>query len=265
MNIYLHELKAYRRSTFIWTSAICAAVLFLLSFFPSFSESAQDLRNIFNNIPPQVAAMINIDLNSFFSITGYYTFTFMYISLCGAIQAMNLGLSILSKETTDKTCDFLLTKPRSRFKIVSSKILAVFTCILFTNIIFSLAATAMAGIISKGIIHTKAFYMITFSLFLIQVIFVSIGILLSSILSRIRSIAPISLGIVFGFFIIKMFGSAINDSSLKFLSPFEYFDTNYILINSAYDHSYAIAGAAIVVACIIVSYIVYCNKDIHAV
>lgn len=265
MNIYLHELKAYRRSTLIWTSVICAVVLILLSFFPAFSESSQDLQDLFRNIPPELTQGLGIDLSSIFSVTGYYTFIFLYISLCGAIQAMNLSLSVLSKETTDKTCDFLLTKPRSRFSILSSKLLAVFTCILFTNIIFSAVAVIAAGLIAADGVRSNIFYLITFSLFFMQVIFAGIGILLSALFSRIRSITPVSLGIVFSLYIIKVFASAVEDRSLKLLSPFEYFDSMGILQNSSYDSFYSLIAAGIVLVCIIVTYVVYCRKDIHAV
>ncbi|MDF2836982.1 MAG: hypothetical protein K0Q63_2622, partial [Paenibacillus sp.] len=37
MNMWLHELKAYRNSTLIWTSSMTLLVLMMLSIYPSFA------------------------------------------------------------------------------------------------------------------------------------------------------------------------------------------------------------------------------------
>ena len=67
-----------------------------------------------DNFPPAIKAAMGIAVDSFKSPLGYYTFAFTYSLLFGAIQAMNLGIGIVSKEEREKTADFILTKPVSR-------------------------------------------------------------------------------------------------------------------------------------------------------
>ena len=55
-----------------------------------------------------------------------------------------------------------------------------------------------------------------------------------------------------------------SDKAERLLSPFKYFDVTYIIQNGRYETFYLVISAAIVLASIAVSYIVYNNRDIHA-
>jgi ABC-2 type transport system permease protein len=56
-----------------------------------------------------------------------------------------------------------------------------------------------------------------------------------------------------------------DDDWARYISPFKYFDITYIIKNAAYELPYLLTGAAIITVSIIVGYIVYNRKDIHAV
>ena len=114
MNMFLHELKAYRKSTIIWTCSLIALVVLFLSMFPTFSKEADAFKEIMEGFPEPVRKALGLSVDSMSSILGFYSYIFLYITLCGAIQAMNLGTSIVSKEVREKTADFLLTKPVTR-------------------------------------------------------------------------------------------------------------------------------------------------------
>jgi len=82
---------------------------------------------------------------------------------------------------------------------------------------------------------------------------------------KIKSVIPVSLGTVFGFFIAGMLASTIGDEAVRYITPFKYFDTNYIIKNSSYEATFIIVEIVFIIAAITASYIVYCKKDIHAV
>lgn len=264
MNIFFHELKAYRRSTIIWTAAVCLGVVLFLSIFPAFYKDARILTDVFAAFPQMVRDALGISLDMIASVLGFYSFLIGYVVLCGAIQAMNIGISLLSKETAAKTVDFLLTKPVTRARILTFKLLAALACIIITNLVYLVVASLMARSVQVKPFDFKLFLMLSLSLFFVQLIFLALGFLLSVLLRKIKSVLPITLSTVFGFFFISLFSSAIKDAQLRVLTPFRYFDPIYILNNSAYELMYVLISVLIVIVAIAATYLIYQHKDIHA-
>ena len=178
---------------------------------------------------------------------------------------MNLGTSILSKEVREKTADFLLTKPVTRTQIITAKLLAALTSLVITNVAYLTVASIMASLVKVEDYSYKIFFMVSFTLFFIQLFFLALGVIVSVLSRRIKSVLPISLGTVFGFFIVGMLGSAIGDEAVRYITPFKYFDTNYIIKNSSYEVTFIMIEVIFIIVSITASYYVYCKKDIHAV
>lgn len=114
MNIFFHELKAYRKSTIIWACSLSAVAVLLLSMYPDFLTNEAEMKKLLEGYPEAVRKAIGVSIESFFTILGFYSYVFLYVMLSGSIQAMNFAVSIISKEVRQKTADFLLTKPVSR-------------------------------------------------------------------------------------------------------------------------------------------------------
>ncbi|CAH2214743.1 ABC transporter permease subunit [Tepidibacter aestuarii] len=265
MNIFLHELKAYRKSSIIWTLSLVVVVIIFFSLFPSFSRDIEQIKNLLEGFPKSIRNIIGISLESFDNILGYYSFPLSFIILIGAIQAMNFGVSIVSKEIRQKTADFLLTKPIKRTQILTSKILAVTTSLIATNIIYILAANIIASIVKNEDYSFKIFFMVSITLLFVQLIFMSLGVIISVILPRIKSVLPISLATVFVFYFISFLSSADSDDIIRYITPFKYFDPAYIIKNGAYETPFIIISLLVIIVSIIASYAIYDKKDIHTV
>ena len=171
MNMFLHELKAYRKSTIIWTCSLIALVVLFLSMYPAFSKEVEAFKKLMEGFPEPVRKALGLSVDSMSSILGFYSYIFLYITLCGAIQAMNLGTSIVSKEVREKTADFLLTKPVTRTKIMTSKLLAALTCLVITNVAYLVVASIMASIVKTEDYSYKIFFMLSITLFFVQLMF----------------------------------------------------------------------------------------------
>jgi ABC-2 type transport system permease protein len=265
MNMFLYEIKALRKSTITWTLSILALAALYLSLYQNIVKDAQDFKELLASYPPAIRAVLGINLDYITSLLGFYAFIFSFIIICGAIQATNLGLSILSKESRERTADFLLVKPVSRSSIVSAKLLAALTSIVITNILF-ITLTVLLANLTNADFSVKLFIMINLSMFFVQIIFAAIGMVISVFFKKIKTVLPISLGVVFGFYFIGAFLVTDNSDKVeRIFSPFKYFDVIYIIDNAGYEVFYMIIGAAIVVVSIVASYIIYNKKDIHAV
>jgi len=265
MNIFLHELKAYRKSIIIWAGSMAAlAVMYIFIFSSIPINEIESFKNLIRSMPEGLRKALSIYVDSISTLEGFYSFVFVYVVLCGAIQAMNLGVSIVSKEISEKTADFLLTKPVKREKILTCKLLAALASVTITNIIYWAITIPMTFTV-KSEFSMKIFLMISATLFFVQLMFIALGVVVAVITGKIKSVISISLSTVFGFFIIGMLGSVLGDEAVRYITPFKYFDLAYITQNAAYEISFIIVGILFVIAAIVTSFLVYVKKDIHAV
>lgn len=264
MNIYKQEFRFLLKSTIIWTLTIIAIIIFFFSLFPTLVHDSDQYKKLLSNYPPQVLQAIGATIDQFVSPTGFYSFCFMYVSICGAIQAMTFGVLVLSKEGARKTCDFIFTKPATRTKILLSKLFAALTSIILTNIIFISVSYLTVLAIAKDFDFTP-FLLISLTLFFIQLIFLSLGFLIAAIIKRIKSPIPVSLSIVLGFFVLSIIVNITNDQNLRYISFFNYFKANYIVQHNGYEPTFLILTIAAIIIFITSAFIYFNKKDIHSV
>jgi beta-exotoxin I transport system permease protein len=265
MNIFFHELKAYRKSTFIWSVSLVLIIVLFMSFYPAFAKDAEDFKKIMEGYPEAIRNAIGFNLGNFFTILGFYCFPLSFITLCGAIQGMNLGTSIVSKEVREKTADFLLTKPVTRTTVLTAKLMAAFASIVITNIVYLAVTIFIAFQVKTDDFSLKILIMLSLTMFFIQLIFLALGIVISVIVPKIKSVLTVSLATVFAFYFLGMFSSTTGEEAKRYISPFKYFDTAYIIKHASYEASFLIVGAVIIILAITASYFVYVKKDIHGV
>lgn len=264
MNLFLHELKTYGKSTGIWVLSLSLLIILFLSFFPIYAENAEVVKTLLQGFPQGFLAAFGVDLQTIFSFLGFYGYIFSYIMLCGAIQAMNLGISVISKETSHHTADFLLTKPISRSSVLSAKIVAVITLLLLTNIIYILVASISALIISTSAFQYTTFLLVSLTLIFVQLLFSALGILIAILAPRIKSVLMVSMGTVSGFFMLSMLVSVLRDEKLRYFSPFDYFNVQSIIQYSTYESTFLLLEIILITLMITGSYLLFSKKDIHS-
>ena len=74
-----------------------------------------------------------------------------------------------------------------------------------------------------------------------------------------------SLATVFAFYFLGAISATSGDEAKRYISPFKYFDTAYIMEKSSYEGSFLIVGAVIMILFFTASYFIYTKKDIHSV
>lgn len=265
MNIFLYELKAIRKSTLIWIISLVALLVLFMSLFPSFSKDMESVNELLGGFPEPVRNALGIELDTFGSLLGYYSYAFTYLTLCGAIQAMYLGTNILSKETREKTADFLFTKPVTRVQILFSKIMAGVVSLLITNLVYLGVGSATLAIVNTKSFDTGVFLLMSLTLLFIQLIFLAIGLIVSMLMPKIKSVISVSLGTVFAFYLIGMLASTGEDEAKRYFSPFKYFDSRYIVEHSKYEIPFLVAGVTIILISVTATFYIYRKKDIHTV
>ena len=264
MNIYLHELRTYWKSTLIWIVSLGAGTLFMFSMYPAFSMNASALSDALKNYPLMIQLAFGLMIDQIGSVGGFYSFIVTVLTLIGSVQAMTLGISVLSKETTGRTAEFLLTKPVTRACVAWAKFLSVFTCILVTGGLFIAMSAVGALAASEARFQMKPILLMALSFFFVQTMFLALGFALAALVPKIRSVLPVSLTSVFAFFALGAIAAMLENEKLYYLSPFRYFETRYILLTSSYRASFALAAALMVLISVVTGFAVFIRRDVRA-
>jgi len=264
MNIYLHELKSYWRNTLVWALSLCAGTLFIFSMFPAFAGNAAALTDALKNYPLIIQLAFGLYLDQIGTVSGFYAFIATVLTLIGSVQAMTLGISVLSKETTGRTADFLLTKPVGRARVAAEKLLAAFTCILATSAAFIAFSALCAGAVAGGPFSHRPLLLMALSFFFVQAMFLALGFASAAVVPKIRSVLPVSLSFVFALFALGTVAAMVGSEKLYYLSPFKYFEGYYILTTSSYKPSFLLAAALVVAVSVGAAFWVFVRRDVRA-
>lgn len=265
MNVYIQELKMSVKSMIYWTIGLIAVLLLFMSMFPVISKGAALMEKVLESFPPEFVKAMGLSTFNMSSVEGYYAFLFTYIILIASIYAMKAGISVLSEEVRAKTSDFLVVKPITRTNIVTAKIMSVLTNVLIQNIIYSIATFAITGSFAEQSYDKGILMLINLSLLLVQLFFVGFGLLLSLVIKKIKTVLPITMGVVFGFFVLFLLYQSLSDSKLAYITPFAYFDASYIIEAQSLKSGFVILDIALIIVFTILTYLVYNKKDMPSV
>jgi hypothetical protein len=73
------------------------------------------------------------------------------------------------------------------------------------------------------------------NILLLQFLFLFIGMLIPSIVNRVRNVVPHSMALAFGMYALSVLGGTIGDVKLEVITPLKHFEANHILSCAAYD------------------------------
>jgi ABC-2 type transport system permease protein len=263
--MFLHEARMLAKSALIWAASLAAMAALYLSVYPGMASDVGDFKKMLAAYPPSIQSMLGVRVSELGTLLSFYSMIFTFIALCGAIQAMNLGLSVLSRESREKTADFLLVKPVPRSAVVTAKICASAADLLFTNVVFWAASLLLANLVKRADFSVWRLMLVNFTLLFAQLIYFALGLFLSVFFKKLRSVLSLSLGVVFGFYMLGSLLVTKSDDPARLLCPLKYFDASYIIRNGGYEPRYLAVGAVITAVCVAASYLIYSRKDIHAV
>ncbi len=261
MNVYRHELRALWRPTTIWIAVLSLTCLLFMSMYPAFRDDIETSRHLLENFPPVVRTMFGLNLSAFFTFVGFYAYMFTYLTLIGAIQAMNLGLGVMVRESQSKTTDFLLTKPITRTRVFVAKLMAMLTMLVATFVVFCGVASMMAWVFGAGSVSWARFMGLNVLFLCLMLWFMAFGILISQLARKVRSVVAYTLAWVFGLFVVGLIGAVIGEDKVRFVTPFKYVDYMAIATSGAIDARYAVVGAAIALTMLVVGYVLYVRRD----
>lgn len=264
MNIYQREMRVNAKGLIIWCTILAGLGILVMAFFPTIAKQAETLQQLMASMPSALLEAFGLQKISLTDILGFYASKqYPTITLFGSIYAIMLASGILSKEDSDRTIEFLLSKPVTRDAIVTSKWLSVVTLILIFNIVISIIMFIALQIVKINDFNIPVFLLLCIGPLLMHFTFASIGLLLSVVVRKTRSILPLALGIVLVSYFLGI-AAALSEKLdfLKYFSPFKYADAIDIITNQRIEPLYLVLMLAINAAAVLLTYSIYRRKDI---
>ena len=265
-NIYQHEFRTRLKSVIIWSLAMAFIIVFFFSLYPVFSDQAAAMNEFLARYPAQLRAAFGLDKIDLSTVLGFYAFLFVFVQICVAIQASNYGFGLVSIEESELTADFLLSKPVSRTHVMTSKLLAAFTSLFITDLVIWVSSIASILLFGEGREYpTGTLVLLLGSTVIFQLVFLGIGLVISLLVRRVRSVTPYGLGLSFGAYILNGFSGIFGEIKLELITPFKHLDPTSIVKQASYNTPLVLLDVAVILATIGVSYWLYIRRDIPAV
>ena len=258
------EIKLNFKSFLIWTLVVTGILLMAFLVYPSMSSQTDQLDELLKTFPEELLKAFNMDIVSIGSVSGWFsTEGYMMVTLIGSAYAAMMGGSILLKEESDKTIEYLYSKPINRNKIVTSRILTGITYITLFNISVSML-TLINFYISKDL-NLNNWFLMSISPLFMHLLFFFLTLFISTFFKKTRNMVGISLGLSLGTYFIHVISQmSTKVEFLKYLTPYEYFSARYIILNDKLHYGYFILTIVLIVSLISGIYYQYNKKELTA-
>ena len=262
MTVYIKELRQNFKSLCIWTASIAFMMMVCIMLFPEMKGEMDSVSSVFANMGGFTAAF-GMDKLSFGEIMGFYGIECGNVmGIGGGFFAALAGISVLSSEEKERTAEFLLTHPVSRFSVLTQKLISVLTQVVVLNIIVVAVSLISAAVVDEHF-EMKEFILLHTAYLIMQLEIACICFGISAFIKR-GSIG-IGLGLALMFYFMNIVCNISDQAEfLRYITPYAYSEASSIISESALDTGLIVIGILVGAAGAVVGYLKYLKKDIAA-
>ncbi len=264
MMIFRREWRRNRKALILWSLAMGALVLVMMSVFSQMAEQREALDQLMGAFPEGLRQAFGLDTLDLADVLGFYGVeVYPMTTLFGSIYAVILASGILSKEHADKTIEFLLSKPVTRTRILTEKLAVVLVNLLIFNGVIVLASVLSFFIFQDQDVDWALFALLSLALVLLHAFFAAAGFWLSTFITRSRTILSAGLGLVLVLYFVHIAaGMAESLDFLGYITPFQHVDAAVLLKDGSLPVIAWTALPLFILAAIAGSYAVYRRRDL---
>ena len=263
MNIFKREIKASLRSLIVWGVIVVLFVAVGVSKFSAYYNNP-DMLKVLDTLPKAALDMLNVQAFNLTTVSGFFGIMYTYFALLLGIAAAMWGTDMIVKEERDKTIEFSLTLPVTRRRLVTAKAVAALTnCVVLLLITWGVSAASAAPYQPDAAFY-KFLTLCMLALFVIQLIFLSLGLFLGCAMKRYKQATSMAVSLLLVTYFIS-FVTVLNKdlNFLKYVSPFKYFDPAALLHQSRFDMVTLLIAAAIIVTSLVGAYRTFAGRDLY--
>lgn len=263
MNLYLKEIRDNKKSLMFWSLGVFMFLITGMSKYQGYINSGVSVSELFTELPVGIGSIFGLEQLNLESAIGFYVIIALYVAILLGVHAVLLGSNIFAKEETEKTAEFLFSKPISRSQIFTTKLSAALTLSVILNIITLILSIIIVNVFNNGPSITSDILFLAPAVLFIQLFFLYIGILFASTMKKPKKAGMISAGILMSTFILAAFLDVIDKYKfLNIFTPFKYFDVKTIHTTNSYNIAYLLIAIILVNISIYFSKKVYTSRDL---
>jgi ABC-2 type transport system permease protein len=264
MNIIKRELRSNLKALIIWSISMISLIYVGMIKYSAYQHTGESANKILKQFPSAVKSIFGINSLDITKMNGYYAVFYLYFMLLASIHAVMLGSIIISKEERDKTADFLFAKPVSRFKVVTSKFIAILVNLIIFNIVTLVSSIVFVNKYNQDKNITDKIIILMSSLFILQLIFATLGTFIASISKNIKKSTSISTVILLATYFLSIAIDMYDKIDfLKYLSPFKYFPAKLVMQNKTFEPVYFLISFLSIFVFITGTYYFTQKRDLH--
>lgn len=258
------EFKVNLKSFIIWMAVLILMFLVVYLVYPYIitDESMKSMDEMMKMFSPEMLKAFNMDMASISTAYGWLkTEGFVYVLLIVGIYASILGGTILLKEESDKTIEYLGTLPITRSKIITNKLVVGISYIIMMILIFFVFNYISLTI--SGDFEQKQFVLLSITPLFVCIPLFAINLFISTFLHKTKATIGLSLGMVFLFYILNVL-SELSDKVefLKYFSIYTLADVRNVLTDIKINPIMIIISLTITVLFVLLTYVRYNKKEL---
>lgn len=258
------EMKINLKNFIIWTSILIILFLIVFLVYPYImsNENRELMDEMLKMFPEEMIKAFNMDISSIDTAFGWLkTEGFTFVLLITGIYSGILGSSILLKEESDKTIEYLNSLPVTRNRIVFIKILC--GIIYITLMIVAVGIFNLIGLSLSGEFDLKAYLLLSITPIFSSITIFGATLFISTFMHKTKKTIGISLGLVFISYFLKIISEmAESVEFLKYLSAFTLADIRNVISNVAINPVMLILSLTITILFISLTFIRYNRKEL---
>lgn len=260
-SIFTKTLYEKRLMALFWSIGVFTIALVMMSFYSSFSSGVFD--EALENLPESLKGLIG-DINSLKTVPGYVAqqvFAFR-IPLLALIMGITLFSGLLAKDEEDGVLQSLLTLPISRTKVFIQKFAAgaVISLVITSGAFWGVLVGLF--VIGEQMSIIMLLYAVV-AVWLLTLVFGSIGYALSAVLGSRGVAGSISGVIAFTSYLITSFAASVPAiKSLERLSIFHYYN-NPPVAESGLDAGNVALMVLTAMMFLVLAGVIFMRRDVH--
>jgi ABC-2 type transport system permease protein len=265
MNLFIREMKAHRKSLLLWSAAVLFMVFAGMGKYAGMASSGQTINDMIADMPKSLQAIMGSGALDLSTASGYFGVLYLYLLLMSTIHAAMLGADIVAKEERDATAEFLMSKPISRSRVLTAKLLAAFVNILIVNAATTVSSLAAMKQFGDGENASGEILLLMAGMLVLQMFFAAVGSAIAAASRQPKRSATYSAGILLAAFLLSVAIDMSNGrlSFMKFATPFKYFEASQLLEGGGLDAWFLALSLSIAAFLLVAAYVSYERRDLQ--
>jgi len=261
MNILKREMRAGCKTFVFWLIGMFVLCFVGIIKYEGYTTSGTmtELLASFPRILLAAMGAVGVDIGT---LGGYTAMLFYYVLVCAIIYAVHLGSFAITRESVDKTYEFVFTKPRSRAWVLGMKLVSAYVYLLLFCVFNGLFAIMAVGYLKTSDNIAPQIWFCTLTVFLVGALFVALSALLAALAKRPdKGMLYGNLAFLYAFILGVVYNMLENPGLLKVITPFNYFSpVDQVAVK--FDPVYAGLTLVLTGACLFGAFHKFKSKDL---